>query len=1326
MELITWLERNPRYAFLAGTASLVSLFLQLATETTSTFWSTLLVIVSISVLAAAAFVIVRSYRRARGVPLASERPSGTRSAVRGLISFEPEDEEVFERLGRLQDVAHWHQAVLHSEFRAGVVIGRSGAGKTSALRAGLSPLLAKAGYVVVYVRVDETEPAASLEGALAELYPSASDAPLEQLLAEASADSKKPIFVIFDQFEQFFLRRRRRDLRERFPIDLVSWLSSTSPTRLRVLFAIRDDMLGQFSEIQESIKLALGPSNLFRLDFFSVEQAGSVLRSLASADGIPMPPDLADEIASELGSRNDGDVSPVDLQIIGWQLSKSSKVASAELNKSTLVAAGGVTGLLEKFLSLVIASNPDSKARDAIPSILVALTDGDIENSAGPRTARDVWRRAETRLSQRQTEAILQWLSRSDVRLTRVTASGPGARYELAHEGLLEPLRNLSGVGQSMHRQAERLLEQRTKEWLANRRGRRYLLRSSEFLKVRRYASETSRRASQELLRTSARRLAQMCVAVALVTVALLGWATYLRSDHFAERSAVARITDLSGNADDRAFELILLALAPRQSAVDRALDLRFRDDAQRRNQAITSLAQRIAETPSRRGQDPGLSLVHQTFVAGLSTGVEDGPHPAGTQQEGRHPGSRWDADATVASVYAGSKDRLVESRIPLATLDIANVLRKLIGLGKEDFVLTLMPALAESFALQGNPAAAQTILAQAEMVLRAKPSPTNDWEASFHTILGCLVDLGHLRVSAESDLSRCKWSDALPQMDVGQVQGIVSALSGRSLPSHVASRLGDNWGGEGAVYRPGHLEQLLGQLELNLPEHVGTFAKGAADRLTPWPYQELLRSRYCAPHDDCLQRLSSLVSALPTFAPPLLVRSVIQNLWIASARIPRAQRALLMADTLSRLPPSKERTELAIGIGAWVSRSPDGASELAIADLATLPQDEQERQWFRSAIASDCEEIGCLEWLRTVLRDTEDVGARVGIEVAHAWATQEKAPAPYDRSLEADVARMAPGLRRGVASIGMGWVHFRRGNLSLAEQWLQEARPEWAGRGVLGHNGLRHRTEERQYLVAIGRLAGALDNAGVGLAASELAIDPETKIAVLFGTLVQPSYPGPLHAERTSHGSPLSYWADLQLPWLARTALEPRKGPRRTAWNTLRRYRPPRERELVGIQRLRAVHESERRRRTLDEASAKAGVAYDWDPWAQLLDRDAGAYDLDESDFYWYQSLAEASVDKPAEPPDFSALCDRHVALFKDGAKPDGIAQVLDHLSLNLGEPTDLRGVADRFRPDDADCRRRSEADRRERDRVRRAERARERLRLLREEAARQPATEH
>ena len=115
------------------------------------------------------------------------------------------------------------------EFRFGILSGESGCGKSSFLQAGLRPKLEtyRIPHHCVYVKFSDEKPVETIKHAIADtLRMHAADldgSDFLTVLKAATQATSKPILLLFDQFEQFFVHYKYRQEREPFIRALADW-----------------------------------------------------------------------------------------------------------------------------------------------------------------------------------------------------------------------------------------------------------------------------------------------------------------------------------------------------------------------------------------------------------------------------------------------------------------------------------------------------------------------------------------------------------------------------------------------------------------------------------------------------------------------------------------------------------------------------------------------------------------------------------------------------------------------------------------------------------------------------------------------------------------------------------------------------------------------------------------------------------------------------------------------------------------------------------------------------------------------------------------------
>jgi len=469
----------------------------------------------------------------RSVPAEPDYPGVRRSAIKYLRPFEFEDAELFRRLQREGSLQECLDAISDRDFRFGILSGESGCGKTSFLQAGLRPrLLAQTvPHRCIYVKLTDLDPLDSIRQTLTDQLqlPKESLAGLDllPLLAVAVQADHQPLVLLFDQFEQFFAHRKLREEREPFVNALAKWYKIRPPLPCKMIVCIRGDFKYRLDELQKAMGYALGPQQNFSLEKFTPAEATQIFRVMAETEGLACDENFVKELVEqELVSREDGLISPVDMQILAWMIKGQKAVAERAFNRKVYQKLGGIAGLLEKYLERALEARETEDRREAAIKVLWALTDWERNVRAGVLAVDDLTKKLAGTVSTEETQEAVEWLARSDARLITPSKRNGAAGYELAHERLIPALRRLAGKKFSVADQANQLLERRVNEWLGNERDGRYLLGWQEMRLIDRqkpYLIWGQRKTQkQDLLQQSRRRLWRRAGLFILILAVLL------------------------------------------------------------------------------------------------------------------------------------------------------------------------------------------------------------------------------------------------------------------------------------------------------------------------------------------------------------------------------------------------------------------------------------------------------------------------------------------------------------------------------------------------------------------------------------------------------------------------------------------------------------------------------------------------------------------------------------------------------------------------------------------------------------------------------------
>ncbi|WP_030559067.1 nSTAND1 domain-containing NTPase [Streptomyces aureocirculatus] len=318
----------------------------------------------------------------------------------GLARFEPGDRERF--FGRGQLTGELLAVVAENRFAA--LVGASGSGKSSLLRAGLVPALQHA------------EEPRRRPAAIRILTPGAH--PLAAHAAPLSpADGDRDTVVVIDQFEEAFTLCRSQEERTAF-IDRL--LTARQPdSRLRVVIAVRADFYGRCAE-HRALAAALRGTSLL-VGPMSQEELRQAIVGPAATRGALVERALTARLVTEVTDEPGGLPLLSHALLETWRRRKGRA-----LTESSYEAAGGLRGAIARTGEEVYARLTPGEAALARHLLLRLITPG--EGAPDTRRPAD---RAELLAVGPGAAQVLEQLARA--RLITLEESSA----ELAHEALI-------------------------------------------------------------------------------------------------------------------------------------------------------------------------------------------------------------------------------------------------------------------------------------------------------------------------------------------------------------------------------------------------------------------------------------------------------------------------------------------------------------------------------------------------------------------------------------------------------------------------------------------------------------------------------------------------------------------------------------------------------------------------------------------------------------------------------------------------------------------------------------------------------------------------
>ena len=471
---------------------------------------------------------------------------GTVTPLRGLSPFSEAERDVL--FGRDRECDDISRLLIGEGFRAGLLHGAPGVGKTSLLRAGVLPYLRDHG-VVVLVCDDLQNPIRSFVDAVVAatgLEPADNERPLTFLARVVGQSLAGQLYLfIIDEVDELLQAGDDRLVGELG--DLFARVVARSGGRARFLFSCASERVHLFGELERRTGSLFPPSARYELQPFSAPIAADVLeRTLAYAGGAADPA-LARAIIDGIGPL--GPVLPADLQIAMVAIQELGISDAAQLEK-----AGGASELTGAWLSA--ACRATGHERSGLRLL------GELAATRGAGSYVPEWAAARASLDPGFASHALEILADRGVVRRVTTDASEAAQYALAHEILAPRVREVSAPARASARRAFELLGSKTAQ------SKRLSIR--EWWALRREGIQPSTPAEQAILKRTKRTFltglaaiaAAPLLALAVVYIALSG------SYHLdvAEQDGTERVVVRAGNPTFERF--YWLPSSPRFGAI--------------------------------------------------------------------------------------------------------------------------------------------------------------------------------------------------------------------------------------------------------------------------------------------------------------------------------------------------------------------------------------------------------------------------------------------------------------------------------------------------------------------------------------------------------------------------------------------------------------------------------------------------------------------------------------------------------------------------------------------------------------------------------------
>ena len=279
--------------------------------------------------------------------------------------------------GRNNEIAELFERVIHSAIT--FLSGNSGTGKTSLLKAGLSPALLKQKHLSLMVSVRSESLEASIKK---ELLPNVDGMPFLKTVSltefirmiTSALPEGKLLFVLVDEFEEFF-NDKEHSVSERnaFYNEWQRCFNGAAPNA-HWLFCIPSNLQYLLNFFKREVQI--NPNTISVSPFDRASARAAILKPAAARD-IKVNEEVVTSILDILGGK---DIDPAGLQLVCYMLAAGKGAPSKEWTMEYYIAQGEADGILRDYLDRTI-EELEPRKREPAWQVLAVLADRSMQTS---------------------------------------------------------------------------------------------------------------------------------------------------------------------------------------------------------------------------------------------------------------------------------------------------------------------------------------------------------------------------------------------------------------------------------------------------------------------------------------------------------------------------------------------------------------------------------------------------------------------------------------------------------------------------------------------------------------------------------------------------------------------------------------------------------------------------------------------------------------------------------------------------------------------------------------------------------------------------------
>lgn len=365
----------------------------------------------------------------------------TSSPYKSLKKFEPEDKDRF--FGRDQFLTGLVDQLETSNFL--LLLGASGSGKSSVVRAGLIPWLRQqhGNHFSNFILTPDQDPFEALYASLLQKF-SQREAKIARSIDASSLScvvqtlkSPQDYWLIFiDQFEELFNRtsKDKRGLFLKGLLNLLSEVSKASGQPVKVVATMRADFLAYLSSYPGLVKASDGYRPI--LAEMQVDEIRLAIEQPAAHHGVVFEPGLVQEIIKDVqGQAGYLPLLQYTLNLLWQEELQHQQLSDRTLHKTTYFQLEGVRGALQKHLDKVYQEELSASEQTIAKKIFLQLVEIGEHQEAGIGWIPTRRRAARAEFEGSEQQKVLDHLIDRSLLVSNLSANIE--TIEISHESLL-------------------------------------------------------------------------------------------------------------------------------------------------------------------------------------------------------------------------------------------------------------------------------------------------------------------------------------------------------------------------------------------------------------------------------------------------------------------------------------------------------------------------------------------------------------------------------------------------------------------------------------------------------------------------------------------------------------------------------------------------------------------------------------------------------------------------------------------------------------------------------------------------------------------------